>query len=293
MAFSLFVFYHSLSCIRSIPNSLKFVLFFSSIILFSIERGNIIILCCAFIGYFLAYKDSENKWLRYFALICLCLASVIKIYPAVLGLFLLQNKRYSAILACLLLSLVLAFLPFVFFEGQFENVGQLLENVSVNSSSSYSPLRIFPRFGIPSLVGMGLVALHINGTIANNILLAPKIITILLCVISIALFFFEKNNWKKVAFLILPLMMFPTNSAFYCGMYFIPVILLFIGENQGRKLDFIYMILICLLLNPFQIVIPGRSISFTYVISNISATLFWILLISEGIVRKTKARQNS
>ena len=289
MAFSLLVFFHALCCMNSMPNKLKYIIFFSSVVLFSLERGNVIILCAALMCYFLAFKQSNNRWLRYFSLICLCIASVIKIYPAILGLYLLKEKRYKAIAGCMILSLFLSLFPFIFFCGQFDNIGQLIKNVYTNSLS-YSAFRVYPRFGISPLVAWPLKALHIDDSIVDLILLIPKLLTLLLCLLSFGLFYIEKENWKRLALIIFPLMYFPTNSAFYCGMYFIPVILIFINDNQGRKLDFLYMLLICLFLSPLQL--PAiKGITISHLLSNFSLLIMWSFLLIETTMNVVQQRK--
>lgn len=276
---SVFLLYHSMNCIQTIPSKVKFVILFSSVMLFSIERGNIIIFCAALICYFLAFKNSEDNKLRLFSLLCLCVVSVIKIYPAVLGLYLLAEKRYKDILRCIAISIFLIFTPFFFFKGQLENIPQLYENV-ISNTDSYSPYQLFPRFGLVHLFAWPLKGLHVDTNLSDLILIAPKLVMCLACVLSFVMFYYEKNSWKKIALVSLPLIMFPTNSAFYCGLYFIPVILFFLYHNEGRKIDYIYMLLICVFLNPFQLLVV-KGISISQNLSNIALLTTWLILLYE------------
>ncbi len=277
MIVSLFFFYHSMTCLTEMPSKLKFVLLLSSVILFSFERGNIIVFCAALICYFLAYKDSKNKWLKYISLICLCIVSIVKIYPAIFGLYLLKDKRYKDIAICVLVSLIFAFLPFLFFKGGFGNISQMFENFSV-FSQSYSAYSIFPRYGLSHIIAWGLMGLHIDKHTSNIILLIPQFLIFMLCLLSFVLFFFEKQAWKRLALVALPIIMLPTNSGFYCGLYFIPVIVLFFYNNEGRKLDFLYMLLICLFLSPFQLPVV-KGINLSQQLSNVALLTIWILLL--------------
>ena len=288
MIVSLFLFYHSVTCLVEIPSKLKFVLLFSSVILFSFERGNIIVLCAALICYYLAYKDSRNNGLRFFSLLCLCIVSVVKIYPAILGLYLLKDKRYKDIAICVLVSLILIFAPFLFFKGGFTNIGQMFDNFSV-FFKSYSAYNIFPRFGLSHLIAWGLMGLHIDKNVSNVILLIPHSLMYFLCIISFVMFFYEKKDWKQLALVVLPIIMLPTNSAFYCGLYFIPVILMFLNNSEKRKMDFFYMLLICIFLSPFQFpVIKGITIS--QQLSNVALLTIWFFLLNENLfnIRKGK-----
>lgn len=290
MVVQLFLFYHSMNCLGTISSTLKFILLLSSVVLFSVERGNVIVLCAALICYFLAFKNSKEKWLRLFALLCLCVVSIIKIYPVLLGLYLLKDKRYKDIAICVCLSLVLAFVPFLFFKGQFGNITQIINNLSV-FSESYSPYRIFPRFGLTHIFAWGMVGLNVDKSVSDIILLIPKIFVFMAFLMSLGLFFYEKNSWKRMALLSLPLIMLPTNSAFYCGLYFIPVILFFLKNNEGRSLDFAYMLLFCVFLNPFQLpVIKGINISQFF--ANVALLLIWLLLLLETAAQLKQQRRS-
>lgn len=280
MIISLFLLFHSLGCLTEISSMLKFALLFSSILLFSFERGNIIILCGALICYFLAYKDSNNRWLRYFSLFCLCVVSIIKVYPALFGFYLLRDKRYKDIAICVCVSLILAFVPFLFFTGGLSNIGQMFENYKV-FSQSYGLYSIFPRYGLSHIIAWGLLGLHVDRDVSDILLLIPRCLICLSCLLSFLLFFYEKETWKRLALVALPVMMLPTNSGFYCGLYFIPVITLFLSNNEGRKLDYLYMLLICLFLSPFQLTVV-KKINISQLLSNVALLIVWILLLTEA-----------
>ena len=279
MGFSALMLYHSLECIGQFPTRLKFVLFFSSLLLFSVERGNLIILCVALICYFIAYRNSEVRWKKYSALTALCVVSVVKIYPAVFGVYLLNEKRFKDILFCFVLTLLLVFLPFLSFEGGFSNISQMMTNLSV-FSESYSAYKVFPRFGLAPFFAWGGYLLHLDRSMSDMLLLIPKVIVYSSVIVSLVLFFYEKVQWKKLALVTLPIIFLPTNSGFYCGLYMLPVLLFFLNNNEGRIMDFIYMLLFCVLLNPVQIVIHGMTIS--WMLSNLAMLFLWLLLIIDS-----------
>ena len=282
---SILVLFHAFGCLARTSVGLKTIIFFSSIMLFSIERGNIIIICAALLCYYLAFVDSPDKRKRFFALICLCIISVIKIYPVIFGLYLLKGRRYKDILFCFIISILLVFVPFLFFKGQLDNINQLLENLSV-FKDSYSPYRLFPRFGLTPFVvwicGIQNVAL----ASCDLLIFFTEICVIALSCVSLVLFFYEKIVWKEIAFLSLPLIMYPTNSAYYCGLYLLPSLLLFLKEINGGKMNYVYLFLFCILLNPVQIVIDDTAIS--WMISNIAVIIIWMLLIAESIITNRK-----
>jgi len=109
------------------------------------------------------------------------------------------------------------------------------------------------------------------------------LLTMLMCIASVVLFFQEKTVWKQTALLALPLLMYPTNSAFYCGLYMLPVLFLFLRESHSSSIDYIYMLFFCILLNPFQMVINETAVS--WMISDMAAIFFWLFLLVDATSR--------
>jgi len=272
---SLFFFFHSLSLLNS-NNEWKayhiLLLLFSSVFLFTIERGNLIILTVACINYFLAFYDSKNVWKYRLGLLCLCLAAVMKVYPVLFGIMLLKDKRYKDIAYCIVAGLILSFVPFLFFEHGLANVPQLIENIKANTLA-YSHSSSEYKFGMIVL-----------GQVLPSATLAVKIITALLSLASLVLAFFEKRRWLQVALICMVILLYPANSAFYCGLYLIPMLALFFNKQDYRGVDWTIAVLLCLIMNPIQIVIYTTTI--TPIIANVSSILLWIMLLIYSIVWK-------
>lgn len=252
------------------------ILLLSSIFLFSIERGNLMLIVISLIFYFLRFKDSEDSRLRYFAIVCLCVASTLKVYPCILGIFLLRDRRYKDIAICIALTLALVFIPFVCFEHGFQNLPRLLENLST-FSESYSSDKLFPRFGLASTVFPLLKLLKFDDNSVNTIFVVSNVITWLLTISSLGLFLKCKSGWRSLALVVFPLIMVPTNSAFYCGLYLFPVIVLFLNKAILEKRDMLYMLLFCIMISPIQVVANGRPIM--YLVVNISLIFMWLSII--------------
>ena len=278
---SLALYFHSLSCLCDIPAKLRFVLLFSSVILFSLERGNIIILCAAFVVYFWAFKDSSDVIKRKFALICLCAASVMKIYPAIFGVFLLKEKRFKDIAFVFLLSCILFFLPFLCFEHGLTNFTQLLSNLEAFEDHYNSVLaaRVIPRFSITDYPILLMDRLNTDYTLVYNLL---RIIVIFLSLLTVFVFKCESKQWKQYALLSMIVLYLPKHSVWYCGLYFIPAIVLFLHQKRFENRDWVYMILFCILLNPLQIGGNNGLYSFTIICSNIALIVVWLMLITDN-----------
>lgn len=252
------------------------ILILSSIFLFSVERGNLMLVVISLIFYFLQYKDSTDSRLRFFAIICLCVASTLKVYPCIFGIYLLRDRRFKDIAICIVFTLLFVFLPFACFEHGFLNVPKLFENLST-FSENYSSDKLFPRFGLASTVFPLLKLLKIDDNSVNTIFAVSNLITWLLTISSLVLFLKCKSGWKSLGLVVIPLIMLPTNSAFYCGLYLFPVIILFLNNPNFEKRDMLYMILFCIIISPVQVVAKGRPVS--YLIANISLILMWLSII--------------
>lgn len=248
----------------------------SSIVLFSIERANTIVLTVAFVNYFLAFYQSDNKKLRTFALVSLCMAAVLKIYPVLLGVLLLRERRFKDIGFTIVFSVIITFLPFLFFKHGFDNIMQLLSNVQMNSGT-YGPERIYPRFGLAPLLHLPLQAIHVSSSFSHVVFTIANIIVALASILSIFLALVEKRKWVSIALLLFVIIQFPTNSALYSGMYLFPFVALFLSKGETDWFDGLFMILIIVALCPLQLVV--KSMSFNYLITNTSVLLMWFILI--------------
>lgn len=253
-----------------------FLLLFSSIFLFTIERGNLIILTVAGINYFLVFYDSESKWLQRLGLFCLCFAAALKIYPVLFGVLLLVEKRYKDIALCVLCGLILTFVPFLFFKHGLSNVPRLLENVRV-SSEVYGAVTKY-QFGIRPIVIVLTRKFGLSDSASSVFMVSSRIFTWLLALVSIVLSYVEKRKWLQVALLSLTIVLLPTNSFFYTGMYLIPFIILYINNNNSLSWeDYFIVLLLALIFNPIQIMHNSLNVSMLF--ANICCILLWGLLI--------------
>ena len=285
LVFSLGVLFASLSSLYG-NNKYKFwilfLLLFSGISLFSIERANLIIFTSGCIVVFIASYRSDNKVYKYIGLVFLCIAATLKVYPILLGILLLKDKDYRSIIFCAIVTFLLVFVPFKFFEHGYSNFYQLLNNVKI-SSVNYGPERIFPRFSVPNLMYIVSQTYHFSESLTQIVISISKIIVIVLSIASLTLVFLVKERWKELALVIFVLLQVPTNSALYCGLYFFPVIILFFIKTEFKKIDWLYILLFCVFLNPYQLFAILGGLSGNSVLSNISIILMWILTITTSL----------
>lgn len=77
---------------------LAFCAVFSYGVLYGLERGNILLLCWPLMAFFILYRNSEKPLLRELACLALAIAAGFKLYPAFLGVLLLRDKNYLALM---------------------------------------------------------------------------------------------------------------------------------------------------------------------------------------------------
>jgi hypothetical protein len=102
---------------------------------FLLHRANVLIYCYMFVLLFLCNYQSSDTKKRELSLVALAAASAIKIYPLVFLALLFLKGRYKDILKTLLYFTALFFLPFLMFEGGFDNIGLFFRNMGYFTGS--------------------------------------------------------------------------------------------------------------------------------------------------------------
>lgn len=249
----------------------------SSVSLFSLERGNIILLTAALFVFFIVGYRSENKVIAELALIALAVATALKGYPALIGLLLLFDKKYIAALRCALYALALIVLPFLFFTGGFANIPLWLNDISANSKA-YGLQKPAYGFGVFAYFGFS------DGTSVKAIL---NVVDKIVCVVALVASCFQKVRWKQIMLVMLVIVCAQTNSGEYLGLYVLFGIVLFFDEAKHGSYDWVYVLLFVLFLNPLQLVLGGHNLTSAFMSVSVDA-LFLVLTFQscgEGIRR--------
>lgn len=215
----------------------------SGISLFSLERGNLIYLSAICVAFYLIGYSHKKSWVREFSYVSLAIAFALKCYPALFGILLLYEKRYNDAIKVAVYGLALFFLPFLFFNGGFENLWPMIQNLEENSTN-YMFRDITYRFGfIPAAMIFNLSKTQIEFV---------HLFSGILVILSALTAWSHRLRWKKIMLLTCSIILFPVNCGYYCGLYLFVPIILFLNEEHHRSLDWIYIILIIIILNPYQ-----------------------------------------
>ena len=226
----------------SFANKSLFAFFtlFSFPMIYLIERGNIIVLVLPLLLYFVNEYDSDVKYKRHLAYICLAISVAIKIYPVFFGLLLLKKKKnFKNILLCIFYGAVFFFIPFIFVGG-FSQLGVLIHNILYTSS-------MFGSKGFGFKVSISNT-FSLFGHVFNHVRLFETAGTMFLIITVLAglfLILFNKWNedWKIYAVISLIIILVPGFSYIYSVAYMIIPLLFFLNKKETKWIDYIYSLL--------------------------------------------------
>lgn len=251
----------------------------SSVFIFSLERANGVFISAFLVNYYLVFYDSNNPNLKWFALVCLCFAAVFKGYPVFFGLLLLKDKRYKDILFCIVFTLIIAFVPFAFMERGFDNLSKMMENTGYNNASYIH--NFLYLFGLHKLIFLACSVARLSESMIDDIISFTRTLETILGLITFIIVLVEKRLHRQLLLIVCAILLMPINSGFYCALFLFPVILVFFKERELEKLDYLLMILLCLVISPFQIKIHGYYL--TPLLSNASLIALWLVLLTSSL----------
>ncbi|MCR4924836.1 MAG: glycosyltransferase 87 family protein [Clostridiales bacterium] len=276
----------------SVDEKIAYALFCSNVILLSIERANIVFLSAVFLNYFLVFYDSQNARERLFACFALAFSATLKIYPVLFILLYLPKKRYKEFFTTVIMGLLLAFLPFLFFKQGFANIPQLVKNVLVASNTGF-----FTAYGgcFSPLVFDACRFLGMNENVSMMFVGLSRYFVILLTLISLALFFIHHDSlkrWDKLTLLLFPFLYLPSTNRRYCGLFIFSLVILYFATLPERKKasNILFLVLFLIAFTPLEFFESGlnslihqRIIFFICAVSLFSRTRF---ICNEFFLRK-------
>lgn len=258
------------------------ILLCSSVFIFSVERANVIFIGAALINYYLVYYDHRDRTWRYLALTCLCLAAALKGFPALFGLLLLKERRYRDIAFCVILTLLLVFVPFLFLEHGLDTIPQMVRNTAINSATYLHSLNCL--WGFHRVIHMACLIGHVPEAAIDTIIAVARMVAAVLVLLTIGLVLLEDRLSRQLLLIACAILLYPVNSGFYCGLYFFPVILIFFSRGETtRRSDYVILLLLCMMICPLQLTLlhkDGTLFRATPVLANAAVTLLWLYVLS-------------
>lgn len=218
----------------------------------AVERGNLSFLVLILLMYAMDLKDSGSGVQREAALVLFAIAAALKLYPAILGIFYLAEKRYKEAVRLIFYGCLFFFLPFAFFHGM-DGFFLFLRNITaVNSGATgVTIVGIVGRIG--DRLGLSLATGHAIG----------KIISYFYFLFVIVACFKNKIYWKRVSFVTSLMIIFVAASGTYCLVYWVIPFVCFLNylytKTQFTAMDYVYATLFSLTFIAYPISIAGSS----------------------------------
>jgi len=260
----------------------------SGIMMFSFERGNLVVLAASALAVFMVRnEDGDAKahagggWLS--------LAISMKIYPALFVSLLIRNRRFVQIALVVLASVALGFLPLLFFKhGMFENAFQLMQNVKAQGTIYYNACP--PNLSLSAYVAAAATVLDMNW-----LAFVSKALRYGLIVLGVCSFFgvwITDEKWKRWFLAAASATLCSNFAGYYTLLYFIPAIYSYISSTESfRPIDWLYTISCLVLLTPFQFgLFPVRNDSVNPFLSACVIVAMTITILLEAYVKILASR---
>ncbi len=231
-----------LSCV------LSFALIFTLPVIYSIERGNLILQALLFMLFFLLYYQSEKRWVRNLALFSLALAINIKLYPAIFLLLFVAKRDLRGFFTVIVESLLLFLIPLAAFKG-FDTLKEIIYNI-LFTTDAFGSLGYGQKIGIYNTVDYAIALLSGNAHKVTSVPLLMGIMvigTVLPCIL--AYFWRSKGDkdypyWKVALLLGTTVALIPQFSFAYNLCFVIPALVLFLkAEQRMTRSNAVYLLL--------------------------------------------------
>jgi hypothetical protein len=224
--------------------------------LFCIDRGNFESLLCIFLLAF-SFFYVRKQYLA--STIFLSLAISMKIYPAILLILFIPERKYREIAVCLVTTVAITLASLMSFKGGLlPNLNFLLQGSNIGSNWIFGQFTSIDsnmvQRGVSLLTFLkilyfetGLLPVFINSSFSTIYLILAALMGILVVLYVI---FVEKEIWKKVALLIFSMLLLPPISADYKLLHVFIPLYLFLNTKNLSKFDVLYLLMFGLLLIP-------------------------------------------
>lgn len=253
---------------------LSAVLFLSPIVMYSIERNNLVNFAFACTLFYIAFYDDDRMLIRNLSYILLAVAAGTKIYPAIYGLILVKDKKWKDSLILLFYGLFMFFAPFLLLgHNSFNN---FISGMTAFVGNLHDVYGYGYNFSLKNLNDISKLFLHVG-------LSDKSFTTVLLLIITflLLLFFYSQSKWESLFFLTLCLIWAPSISFMYVNLFLIIPFLSFLVESDKEgRINIVPAFLFAILFIPFasplipEMSFGGSLLSYSYLIYFIALFVF-------------------
>lgn len=258
-----------------------------------LERGNVVFVAAICMAVYLYNYRSESFWLRQLAFFALSGAAGVKIYPAVLGILLLKEKRYADTFNCLAMGIVVNLLPSAAFRTGFSSISYMLINaVSYVDGNAFigGKIDLSHLLQIPREV-FGWEAYLDPMQYYDQIVAALLILTVVIVLFS------RLEDWKIYMLFAMDLILLASFSPHYYITYTLAPLMLFLDSKPKAKgMSIVYAVLFAGILMtcispvkyPVAFFAPTQSVWHMTLVTGFFLVLLEIVLLTDGMVSCTK-----
>ena len=194
----------------------------SGISIFTLERGNSVFNVMVMLLFVLYLRNSTQAWKREAALLLIALAAGMKIYPCLLGILYLLEKRYREAARLMIYGLLFFFVPFLWFGGL-----DGFQHFLLNQQAIHSLYRNDYFTSIPSIANFLAAQLQVP---AAPLISAAKIIAYLFGAVMLVCVCLTKELWLRCLLLFSIAALVPGWSAEYMALYMVVPCALFMSK---------------------------------------------------------------
>jgi hypothetical protein len=266
--------------------------FLSYPFLFSIERGNlenILFILVALSLYF------YTKQMRVLCSICLAMAASMKLYPLFFIVYFVSEKRYFESILTIILFFVLTLGSLALFHSGFHQslIGWRTALTGMGNYILFLPDSC-TRYNLGLWGLTKTIGAHFHMTVPlktvsiwYHFFVAFMLVAVVSCII-----FVEKLPWRKLALVVLSILLFPEMSNDYKLLLILLPLAAFINDKP-KQFDFLFIILFVLLMIPKNYYWVQNDISVSNLLNPTIMLLMMATIMVSGIVQKFSTRDRA
>ena len=208
-------------------------------------RGNNIMSVALLVLLFFWLYNSEKRWARELGNLCLAGAIAIKIYPLLLLVFFLKDKRWLDMLKTLLYGLALIFLPFLLIKGGFANIKEIWNNFTTFNSGEGREMN-WTNIGFDSLAAKFSSLITLITTLDTTAMysILSKILRFGSIVVTIVALILSKNTKHKMQAVLITMLTYQlfqgVSYAYTLTMLIFPILMYLIEFENLSKVNRYY-----------------------------------------------------
>jgi hypothetical protein len=213
-------------------------------IMYCFFRANNIMAAVIFVMLFFWLYNSEKKWQREIANLCLACAIAIKIYPIIIVLFFIKDRRFLDMLKTIVYALILLFLPFLLIQGGFANIKEIWANFTRFNSGEGREMG-WTNISLDAFAAKIAAFVGLTGvSTATFYSLLSKVLRFGLLIATIVVFILAKKSKQRLQCISVALLTYElfmgVSYAYTLAFLIIPLTIYFMDFDKFSKFDKIY-----------------------------------------------------